>query len=108
MLTRQIFEQHDVAEPAEVLGHDDVAACVKVLHNRGACEIARDASRRFVVLPVRQRHLQRVDLDECRAVMVVDIPASERGLARRWRSVDENQPCDASSLLTAVVRAVGS
>jgi len=38
-------------------------------------------------------------------VVAVDIPASESGLARSWRPVDENQSCDPASLLTALAES---
>lgn len=94
VLTRDVSQQDDVAKPAKVLGHDHVASCAEMLDNRAASEIASGEPRRLVLLPVRQGHPQRVDLDECRAVVVVDVAASESGLARGWRSVDEDQPCD--------------
>jgi hypothetical protein len=53
----------------------------QMLDNRGAYEFACEP-RRLILLPVRQRHPERVDLDEGRAVVAVDIPASESGLAR--------------------------
>jgi hypothetical protein len=65
-----------------------------VLDDGGASEVAGDEPRRLVQLPVRQRRPQRIDLDEDRAVVVGDIPTSERGLAGGRSTVDQDEAGD--------------